>query len=71
MELTYTDDALHLRVRDNGPGPPVGQLPGGHGLLGMRERASAVGGDVHTGSAFDGGGFVVEARFPAKTEETL
>lgn len=71
VELTYTDDALHLRVRDNGPGPPAGRLPGGHGLLGMRERASAVGGDVHTGSAFDGGGFVVEARLPAKTEETL
>ncbi|MFF4349487.1 sensor histidine kinase [Streptomyces sp. NPDC001530] len=69
VELTYTDDALHIRVRDNGPGPPPDRPAGGHGLLGMRERAGAVGGDVRTGSAFDGGGFVVEARFPAKTEE--
>lgn len=68
VELTYTDEALHVRVRDNGPGPPPDRPTGGHGLLGMRERASAVGGDVHTGAAF-GGGFAVEARFPAKTEE--
>ncbi|MFJ9372896.1 sensor histidine kinase [Streptomyces sp. NPDC101455] len=70
VELTYTDEALHVRVRDNGPGPLPDRTTGGHGLLGMRERASAVGGDVHTGSAFGGGGFVVEARFPAKTEGT-
>ncbi|MFJ2261190.1 sensor histidine kinase [Streptomyces sp. NPDC087844] len=69
VELTYADEALHLRVRDNGPGPPSDRTTGGHGLLGMRERASAVGGDVHTGSGFGGGGFVVEARFPIKTPE--
>ncbi|MEU6026923.1 histidine kinase [Streptomyces tauricus] len=69
VELVYADEALHLRVRDNGPGPPRDRATGGHGLLGMRERASAVGGDVHTGSGFGGGGFVVEARFPLKTPE--
>ncbi|MCX4231268.1 sensor histidine kinase [Streptomyces ortus] len=70
VELTYADETLRVRVRDNGPGPPPDLTTGGYGLLGMRERASAVGGDVQTGSAFGGGGFVVEARFPAKTEET-
>ena len=49
VELDYAADALHLRVRDNGPGPSDaaatnGSSTGGHGLLGMRERAAAVGG---------------------------
>ncbi|MGW6014750.1 sensor histidine kinase [Streptomyces sp. NPDC055210] len=69
VELVYADEALHLRVRDNGPGPPRDRPAGGHGLLGMRERASAVGGDVHTGPGFGGTGFVVEARFPVKAPE--
>jgi signal transduction histidine kinase len=67
VEVHYTDDALQLRVRDNGPGPPpTAPLPG-HGLLGMRERATAVGGHVHTGPAA-GGGFLITALLPAKTE---
>ncbi len=69
VEMHFTDDALHLSIRDNGPGPPAGsvQFAGGHGLLGMRERASAVGGDLHTGAA-PGGGFLVQATLPAKIE---
>jgi signal transduction histidine kinase len=42
-------------------------LAGGNGLLGMRERAAAVGGTLHTGAAASGG-FLVEARLPAKAE---
>jgi len=69
VELHYTADALWLRVRDNGPGPPSAATPpGGHGLLGMRERAAAVGGKLRTGAA-SGGGFVVEAMLPAAAEE--
>jgi signal transduction histidine kinase len=77
VELRYGDNALHLRIRDNGPGParsPAvgGQAPaetpgGGHGLLGMRERALAVGGSLRTG-ADAGGGFFVAADLPAKPE---
>ena len=68
VELHYTADALRLRVRDNGPGPPSATPPsGGHGLLGMRERAAAVGGELRTGSAH-GGGFVVEAALPTAAE---
>ncbi len=63
VELGYGDDGLRVRVRDNGPGPAPGQ-PAGHGLLGMRERAAAVGGEFRTGLAA-GGGFVVEAHLPA------
>jgi signal transduction histidine kinase len=70
VEMDFADDVLHLRVRDNGPGPPPaepGQLPAGHGLLGMRERAAAVGGELSTGPA-PGGGFLVLATLPIKAE---
>jgi signal transduction histidine kinase len=67
VELHYAPDTLRLRVRDNGPGAPAAAPPAGHGLLGMRERAAAVGGGLRTGQA-DLGGFLVEARLPAKAE---
>jgi signal transduction histidine kinase len=74
VELHYTADALRLRVRDNGPGPPpappspgTAPPPSGHGLLGMRERAAAVGGELRTGAS-DGGGFHVEATLPTSAE---
>jgi signal transduction histidine kinase len=68
VELRFDADAVWLRIRDNGPGPPVAGAPGGNGLLGMRERAAAVGGTLHTGGS-PSGGFVVEARLPAKAEK--
>jgi signal transduction histidine kinase len=82
VELHYADDRLQLLIRDNGPGPPAapadaarlgsaglgGVRPdGGHGLLGMRERAAAVGGELSTGEAV-GGGFLVHATLPGKGE---
>jgi signal transduction histidine kinase len=65
VELDYRDDALLVRVRDNGPGPPAlnGTDPAGHGLSGMRERAATVGGRLSTGAA-PLGGFLVEAVLP-------
>jgi signal transduction histidine kinase len=66
VELRYGDDALHLRVRDNGPGPPDGE-PTGHGLTGMRERAAMVGGTLRAGAA-EAGGFTVEAELPIARE---
>jgi signal transduction histidine kinase len=67
VELRYSAEALRVRVRDNGPGPPPATPSGGHGLLGMRERAVAVGGELRTGAA-GGGGFVVEAVLPVAAE---
>jgi signal transduction histidine kinase len=69
VELHYADDALGLRIRDNGPGPPDTPPTDGHGLLGMRERAAAVGGELQTGPAV-GGGFLIEASLPGKGEAT-
>ena len=72
VELHYGDDLLRLLIRDNGPGPlaarPDEAAPdAGHGLLGMRERAAAVGGGLSTGEAA-GGGFLVSASLPGKGE---
>jgi signal transduction histidine kinase len=69
VELCYTDDALRLRIRDNGPGEAA-RSHAGHGLLGMRERAAAVGGALQAGDA-RGGGFCVEAKLPARAPETM
>jgi signal transduction histidine kinase len=78
VELRYGHDALLLRIRDNGagsqsPGPvpavsagmtvPASAEGGGHGLVGMRERAQAAGGSLRAGPAA-GGGFLVQATFP-------
>ncbi len=65
VELHFTDDTLRLRIRDNGPGPR--ETASGHGLTGMHERAAAAGGNLRTGAA-RGGGFLIEARLPAKAE---
>jgi signal transduction histidine kinase len=62
VELYYTEDSLAVRVRDNGPGPS-GAESSGHGLLGMRERVAAVGGELSTGPA-PVSGFLVDARLP-------
>jgi signal transduction histidine kinase len=69
VELHYMTATLWLTIRDNGPGPANGAPVPGHGLLGMRERAAAVGGDLCTGAA-GAGGFLVEARLPTQTEDT-
>jgi signal transduction histidine kinase len=72
VELQFAADVLRVRVRDNGPGPAaeLSQPSLGHGLLGMRERAAAVGGEFRAGAA-PGGGFLIQATLPAKAEVTL
>jgi signal transduction histidine kinase len=68
VELQYTERTLHLRIRDNGPGPSTTEPAVGLGLLGMRERATAVGGDLRA-CAVPAGGFLVEATLPADASE--
>jgi signal transduction histidine kinase len=69
VELRYADDALRLRIRDNGPGQ-ADRYHSGHGLLGMRERAAAVGGSLRACDA-RGGGFCVRAELPAKAPDAI
>jgi signal transduction histidine kinase len=61
VELRFGGDAVRLRIRDDGPG--AAEETAGHGLVGMRERAQAAGGELRAGPAA-GGGFLVDATFP-------
>lgn len=67
VRLRYEPDALELEVIDDGPGPAADNIGGGHGLIGMRERAQLFGGEVVAGSR-PGGGFAVRARLPSKAQ---
>jgi signal transduction histidine kinase len=55
------------RQDDPGGGATAPLRDGGHGLLGMRERAFSVGGALYAGAA-PGGGFLVEAVLPAEQD---
>jgi signal transduction histidine kinase len=59
--VSVGDGAATLSVTDNGRGG--GQAEEGTGLRGMRERATALGGDVSFGPA-DGGGAELKAELP-------
>ena len=61
VALEYGDSDLRIEVVDDGRGN-AGE-GGGHGLVGMRERASLYGGTVETGSV-NGHGFAVRAVLP-------
>jgi signal transduction histidine kinase len=56
---------VRVEVTDDGPGARVSPAdrPGGHGLIGMRERVLMYGGSFHAGPR-PGGGFGVSARLP-------
>jgi len=56
-------DGVRIEIADNGRGAVDGAAPN-LGLLGMRERVSALGGTLETGS-HDGGGFRIIACIPA------
>jgi signal transduction histidine kinase len=67
--LTYGPSDLELRVADDGRGP--GDAPeGGQGIVGMRERAALLGGELTAGSR-PGGGFQVRARLPLPREPAV
>lgn len=66
VRLWYGDDALEMRISDNGRGAatlPGRATNGGHGLVGMQERVAAYGGSIHSGPQ-TGGGFEVVASLP-------
>ncbi|MDP9860849.1 MULTISPECIES: sensor histidine kinase [Streptosporangium] len=63
VEMEYGLRELLLRVTDDGRGAAAPGRPGGHGLVGMRERAAMFGGSVEARPRM-GGGFQVTARLP-------
>ena len=62
VRLTRRDGVVEVEVRDDGRGAP-GPVQAGGGLIGMRERASALGGRFEAGGATSGG-FRVWASLP-------
>ena len=70
VRLRYTPDTLTVQVDDDGKGDGTraagARAAGpGLGLIGMRERVSALGGRLHAGPR-DGGGFQVRAELPVR-----
>jgi signal transduction histidine kinase len=67
--LRYDDSALRIEVADTGRGlAPGAESPGaGHGIIGMRERATSVGGTLQAGPG-PAGGYRVEAVLPVPAE---
>ncbi|GAB3000944.1 histidine kinase [Streptomyces pseudoechinosporeus] len=67
--VEYTPDRLIVRIHDAGGGGTAARTGaadaghGGYGILGMRERAAAVGGRFEAGPGPDGG-FTVRAELP-------
>jgi signal transduction histidine kinase len=62
VRVARDDEAVTIEVTDNGCGPVSAKEPG-QGLVGMRERAVLLGGDLTAGPG-KSGGFVVRVRLP-------
>ncbi|UGQ08907.1 sensor histidine kinase [Yinghuangia sp. ASG 101] len=72
VRIRYAPEAVEVGVTDDGVGAADGQSADGgdgtgHGLLGMRERATAVGGTLRAGPCEPGPGFAVHAVLPTET----
>jgi signal transduction histidine kinase len=70
VTVTYEPNEVVLSIEDDGVGADgsgveLGELGGGHGLVGMRERVELYGGRLQAGSR-PGGGFAVRARLPTR-----
>ena len=74
--VSYVEGGVDIEVNDSGrggrPTPPNGAGSGGHGLVGLRERARLLGGFLEYGpveGALDGAGFRVHAHLPSAPAE--
>ncbi|HJQ75521.1 MAG TPA: sensor histidine kinase [Gaiellaceae bacterium] len=65
VRIRYAQDSLELEIADDGLGAPRPATPGGHGLVGMRERVALYGGrfEAARGAA---GGFAVRVALPIR-----
>jgi len=77
VSVRYSDDALFVEVTDDGglqaavgEAHGTGRADGGHGIIGMRERAALCGGTLEAGPMASGG-FRVAATLPLHPASTL
>jgi signal transduction histidine kinase len=68
VTVRYGQDELELEIADDGAGAGDG-TGSGHGLIGMRERVSVYGGELHAGRR-PGGGYALRARLPLGSART-
>ena len=68
VRVAYNDADVHIEIDDDGTVPADGgtAIGAGSGITGMRERATALGGDLSAGFRH-GGGFRVRARLPVRS----
>jgi signal transduction histidine kinase len=62
VELAFGEAALDLTISNAVSGQSASRVNGGHGLIGMRERATLLGGSLEVGR--DNGSFRVRAHLP-------
>lgn len=70
VRIGYAPGRLDLRIDDEGPATGSDADGSGNGLVGMRERAAALGGTIEAGPRPDGG-FGVRADLPVQPKETM
>ncbi|NUK96846.1 sensor histidine kinase [Streptomyces lunaelactis] len=70
VRIAYAPGRLGLRIDDEGPATGSDAGGSGNGLVGMRERAAALGGTIEAGPRPDGG-FRVRADLPVQPKETM
>ncbi len=71
VQVVHQNGRIEVAVRDDGAGVgngPAGDSEPGHGIIGMRERAEALGGRLSAGPASDGG-FLVTASLPVNSDQ--
>ncbi|MEI5520178.1 sensor histidine kinase [Streptomyces brasiliscabiei] len=70
VRLDHGGGELRLRIDDDGPATAADAGGGGNGLVGMRERAAALGGRIEAGPRADGG-FRVLAVLPVRASREV
>jgi signal transduction histidine kinase len=65
VSIRYHADTLEIEVTDDGADPARAASAGGHGLVGMRERAALYGGHFDAGHR-PGGGFAIRVLLPVR-----